>query len=119
MNSAFARSFFIESFDEKPQRMASAPGRVNLIGEHLDYNGGEVLPIAIDHRTFVAVSPASGRERSRVASATHDRIGAFDAREPARIGQWWDYIAGVVRELSAGGARIPELDIAISSEFLY
>ena len=116
MNSVFARTFFIDSFGEKPQRMASAPGRGNLIGEHMDYNGGEVLPIAIDHRTYVAVSAAPSRDVSRVASATQERGGTFDARDPARSGQWWDYIAGVVRELSALGARVPQLDIAISSD---
>ena len=116
MNQAFARTFFTESFDKSPQCIASAPGRVNLIGEHMDYNGGEVLPIAIDHRTFVAVSTASDRELSRVASGTQERGGTFDANEPARIGQWWDYIAGVVRELSAGAARVPQLDIAVSSD---
>ena len=116
MNSVFARTFFIDSFGEKPQRMASAPGRVNLIGEHMDYNGGEVLPIAIDHRTYVAVRAAPDSDVSRVASATHERIGTFDAHKPARSGEWWDYVAGVVRELSAGGARIPQLDIAISSD---
>ena len=116
MNSVFARTFFTDSFGEEPQRLASAPGRVNLIGEHMDYNGGEVLPIAIDHRTYVAVRAAPGRDVSRVASATHERMGTFDAREPVRGGEWWDYIAGVVRELSETGARVPQLDIAVSSD---
>ena len=116
MNPVFARTFFIDSFGEKPERIASAPGRVNLIGEHMDYNGGEVLPIAIDHRTYVAVRASANRDMSRVASATHERIGTFDARGPVRSGEWWDYIAGVVRELSAGGANIPQLDIAIASD---
>jgi galactokinase len=116
MNSVFARTFFIDSFGGKPQRIASAPGRVNLIGEHMDYNGGEVLPIAMNHRTYVAVSAVADRDVSRVVSGTQERAGAFDARDPVRSGQWWDYIAGVVRELSASGARIPQLDIAISSD---
>jgi galactokinase len=116
MNPVFARTFFVDSFGEKPERLASAPGRVNLIGEHMDYNGGEVLPIAIDHRTYVAVSAVADRDVTRVASATHESIGTFDAREPVRSGEWWDYIAGVVRALSAGGANIPQLDIAVSSD---
>ncbi len=116
MNSNFARAFFIDAFDDEPQRLASAPARVNLIGEHMDYNGGEVLPIAIDHRTYVAVRAAADRDVSRVASGTHERLGTFDARAPERSGEWWDYVAGVVRELSALGARIPQLDIAISSD---
>ena len=116
MNSDLARTFFSDSFTKKPACIASAPARVNLIGEHMDYNGGEVLPIAIDHRTYVAVSAAAEREESRVASGTQARIGSFDAREPARSGQWWDYVAGVVRELAASGARVPQLNIAISSD---
>ena len=51
---------------------------------------------------------------SRVARTS--ALGRFDAREPVRSGEWWDYVAGVVRELSASGARIPQLDIAISSD---
>ena len=49
------RALFVERFGRKPKVLASAPGRVNLIGEHTDYNGGEVLPIAISRRTWVAV----------------------------------------------------------------
>jgi galactokinase len=116
MNSVSARSFFIDSFRENPSQIASAPARVNLIGEHTDYNGGEVLPIAIDHRTYVAVRVRKDRDASRVASGTHEHVGSFDAREPARSGQWWDYVAGVVRELSATGARVPQLDIAVTSD---
>ena len=116
MYSIFARDFFSDSFGENPQRIASAPARVNLIGEHMDYNGGEVLPIAIDHRTYVAVSAAADGNTSRVTSNTHERFGSFDARDPARSGQWWDYVAGVVRELAASGARVPQLNIAIASD---
>jgi galactokinase len=116
MNLFSARSFFVDSYTEKPDHIASAPARVNLIGEHTDYNGGEVLPIAIDHRTYVAVSARRDRNVSRVASSTHEGTGSFDAREPARSGQWWDYVAGVVRELSAKGARVPQLDIAVTSD---
>jgi galactokinase len=115
MNPAFARAFFTDSFGNEPQRIASAPARVNLIGEHMDYNGGEVLPIAIDHRTYVALSAAADGDVSRVTSGTHESVGTFDARAPERSGEWWDYVAGVVRELSASGARVPQLNVAISS----
>lgn len=116
MNPVFSRAFFLDSFDEKPQHIASAPARVNLIGEHTDYNGGEVLPIAIDHRTFVAVSTRADRSVSRITSSTHGSTGNFDARHPARSGQWWDYVAGVVRELGASGAPVPQLNIAVTSD---
>jgi galactokinase len=116
MNPVLARAFFIDAFDDEPQQIASAPARVNLIGEHMDYNGGEVLPIAIDHRTYVAVSAAADRGVSRVTSGTHESVGTFDARAPERSGEWWDYVAGVVRELSVSGARVPQLNVAISSD---
>jgi galactokinase len=110
------RSFFDERFGENPRHIASAPARVNLIGEHTDYNGGQVLPIGIDHRTYVAVRSREERDGSRVVSSTHERAGEFDAREPAHGGEWWEYVAGVVRELSAMGARVPQLDIAVTSD---
>jgi galactokinase len=116
MNPVFARSFFVDSFGKKPRHVASAPARVNLIGEHTDYNGGEVLPIAIDHRTYVAVSARADGDASHIASSTHEGIGTFDAREPARSGEWWDYVAGVVWDLAASGARVPPLDIAVTSD---
>ncbi|MFI5242479.1 MAG: galactokinase family protein, partial [Gemmatimonadales bacterium] len=49
------QSFFRQLYGANHDRIASAPARVNLIGEHTDYNGGEVLPMAIERRTFVAV----------------------------------------------------------------
>ncbi|MDB4911591.1 MAG: galK [Gemmatimonadetes bacterium] len=116
MKPVSARDFFIDTFGSAPHHIASAPARVNLIGEHTDYNGGEVLPIGIDHRTHVAVRARTDRDVSRVASSTHESVGSFDAREPARSGQWWDYVAGVVREISASDARVPQLDIAVTSD---
>lgn len=116
MNPALIHSFFAEKFGTRPPHIASAPARVNLIGEHTDYNGGQVLPIGIDHRTYVAVRAREERQVSRVVSRTHERAGAFDAREPARSGEWWDYVAGVVRELSNVGVRVPQMDIAVTSE---
>jgi galactokinase len=116
MNPVLARAFFIDVFGTAPHHIASAPARVNLIGEHTDYNGGEVLPIGIDHRTYVAVGARTNGNVSRVSSSTHASVGSFDAGEPARSGHWWDYVAGVVREISAGGARVPQLDIAVTSD---
>src|SRR5213593_3627033 len=55
---ANASALFRATFGVAPRAAASAPGRVNLIGEHTDYNGGPVLPVACAARTFVAVGPA-------------------------------------------------------------
>ena len=95
--------------------VASAPGRVNLIGEHTDYNGGEVLPIAIERRTFVAVRP-NGTGASRLVSATEGAVGEFDQGHPGRAGGWWDYVAGVVADAAARGAPVPACDVAVWSD---
>src|SRR2546430_8102026 len=74
-----AIDLFHKTFGTIPRSVASAPGRVNLIGEHTDYNGGPVLPIAIQARTTVAVGPAdagvleivSSRDGSLARSEEH------------------------------------------------
>jgi len=96
-------SLFQRTFGTRPTVVASAPGRVNLIGEHLDYNGGPVLPFAIERRTWVAAGRATGYSLwSAAAGAPPVR------REPGpRRGDWTDYILGVDRELRARD-RAPE-----------
>ena len=116
MNTPRAHAFFERSFGAKAARVASAPARVNLIGEHTDYNGGEVLPIGIDRRTYVAVRARPRGNESRAASDTHAQTGSFSAENPVRSGAWWDYVAGVARELSADGTAVPALEIAIVSD---
>ena len=106
---------FERAFGGAPASVASAPARVNLIGEHTDYNGGEVLPIAIARRTYVALRP-NGSDAWRAGSATQTRPGSFDARTPERSGEWWDYVAGVVARLVSVGAPAPACDVAVWSD---
>jgi galactokinase len=97
-------------------RIAFAPGRVNLMGAHLDYNGGPVLPTAIDRGTFVALRSRS--DRRVVFASTRERgevevdAGALPTR---RTGSWADYPLGVLRELAeraeVQGARLPGLEL--------
>ncbi|MDQ6830537.1 MAG: galactokinase [Gemmatimonadota bacterium] len=94
--------------------MASAPGRVNLIGEHTDYNGGEVLPIAIARRTYVAASITTGE--SRAVSSNEAARGSFDAVRPERTGEWWDYASGVSQALNARGVAVSAVNIAVASD---
>jgi galactokinase len=84
-------------------RVIRAPGRVNLIGEHTDYNDGFVLPAAIDHEMRIAYVPtADGRVRL-TSSQTNDTAD-FDARDPGpREGGWRDYVAGTAWAMVGAG----------------
>src|SRR5437773_10462100 len=97
-----ASALFRATFAVAPRAAASAPGRVNLIGEHTDYNGGPVLPVALAVRTSVAVGPAEAGVLE-VVSARDGRPQRVDYKEGRPAG-WGAYIAGVMRELLASGA---------------
>ena len=103
---------FRSTYSGEPDVIASAPGRVNLIGEHTDYNGGEVLPIAIAQRTRVAMKRRRRASRSRVVSSTEEYTGEFITPTPARSGHWWDYISGTG---NWSGQSLPAMDIAVAS----
>src|SRR3989475_13144873 len=74
-----ASALFRATFAVAPRAAASAPGRVNLIGEHTDYNGGPVLPVALAARTSVAVGPAEAGVLEVVSA--RDEIGRASCRE--------------------------------------
>jgi len=89
---------FLETFGEEPDLVAAAPGRVNLIGEHIDYSEGFVLPFAIKDRTMVAVRK---RDDSivRIASAQRrNKIVTVDIKDvkPGLKGEWERYALGVL-----------------------
>lgn len=75
--------------------VVSAPGRVNLIGEHTDYNGGPVLPMAIDLRTTVAARLEPRESMSTAVSSFSPGAVTFDINAPDRLGDWGDYVRGV------------------------
>ncbi len=101
----------------KSPRVFSAPGRVNLIGEHTDYNDGFVLPIAIDRRTYVAAA-ANDSDSVRVHSLDLNESSGFDLRGPDVLSEpdWLAYIAGVAFELRKRGTTITGADLMISSD---
>lgn len=114
------RSLFTEITGREPDGLWSAPGRVNLIGEHTDYNDGFVLPFAIDRRTLVA---AGAREDAvlRVASTFSDEVVEVPLAELDAVrGQagWAGYPLGVAWALGRSGAdlaAVPGLDLVIDS----
>jgi galactokinase len=106
-----ATSLFTSSFATRPTVIASAPGRVNLIGEHTDYNGGPVLPVAIERRTSAAARVA---DRWRFVSDTEPAIHDIDVDRPMRRA-WTDYVVGVIRELRTMRAAPPGAEIAMAT----
>jgi galactokinase len=106
---------FHSLFGRKPTVTADAPGRVNLIGEHTDYNGGFVLPTCIPQRTRVELAPRPDR-RVRVAS-----IGVSPAVEEYNLGEerpgrgWLDYVQGITQILAKDGLPFAGFDARIAS----
>jgi len=105
---------FVQAFDRPPDFGARAPGRVNLIGEHTDYNEGWVLPCAIDRDTWVLGAHRSDG-RIRVAARDLGELDEFDAEAPRRRGAWIDYVQGVVWELRRRGVELRGSDLLIGS----
>jgi len=98
--SAIARNFE-ELFGRKPEVISEAPGRVNLIGEHIDYSEGFVLPFAIADRTYAAIA---SRTDGLVRIASHqrkERIFSIDIHDvkPGSDGDWEKYVLGVLWSL--------------------
>ncbi|MEP6800436.1 MAG: galactokinase [Acidobacteriota bacterium] len=107
---------FREVFGREPDVAAEAPGRVNLIGEHTDYNGGFVLPTAIPQKTRAEIGL---RDDSRVRAASGEadggRISEYVLGEETRRGSWVDYVQGVTAELARRGLAVPGFDLWLQS----
>lgn len=113
--AARARAAFAEAFGTEPARLWQAPGRVNLIGEHTDYNDGFVLPCAIDRRTVVAVGPGAG-EVEVVAADLGERDRFAPALPIANGAPWADYVRGVAAELLLTGRAPAPARLAIAGD---
>jgi galactokinase len=103
-------------FGRRPT-VSRAPGRVNLIGEHTDYNDGFVMPAALEFATLVAASPRPDR-RLRVYSTIMDETREFDLDAPAETGRhdWSDYVFGVAVMLERSGRRLTGADLVVSTD---
>lgn len=120
---ADAATLFCSAYGRAPNAVFSAPGRVNLLGEHVDYSGGTVMPLALPQRTFVAVG-IRGDDVFRAVSAQAEDIPRAALHEvgPGTVGTgWFSYVVGVpwamLREALMGddAASRLGLDLAIDS----
>jgi galactokinase len=100
-----------------PFRLFRAPGRVNLIGEHTDYNDGFVMPAAIGFYTMAAIGPRPDR-KIRVHSINFDEAKEFDldALGEGPTGHWSDYVRGVAAVLEAHGHRLSGANLVIQGD---
>jgi galactokinase len=108
---------FSTVFGQEPSLVWSAPGRVNLIGEHTDYNEGFVLPFALSQRTAVGVA-RSDRPAWTVWSEAETQPVTFgvDDLAPGAVPGWAGYVAGVVWTLRDAGVDVPYARLAIASD---
>jgi len=101
---------FQKAYGQPPRWIAAAPGRVNVIGEHTDYNDGFVLPMAIERYTVIAAAPA-GSKQVQLRSTVNDQSATIDLAKPMKPfskGTWANYPAGVIagfvaRNMDPGG----------------
>ncbi len=112
-----------EKFGHTPAHIARAPGRVNLLGEHVDYNDGFVLPAAIDRATYVAFSPANARHSTLVA-ADFNQQASFSAEtiptktqpDSSPLPEWALYPAGVMWSLVEEGLSTLSMNAVFASD---
>jgi galactokinase len=106
-----------EAFGREPECVWAAPGRVNLIGEHTDYNDGFVLPFALPHRV-VAAAAGNGTQRLRVVSVQRDRRVEVDVAglAPGAVEGWAAYVVGVVWALRDAGHQVGGLDLVVDGD---
>ena len=96
-------SIFSETFGDAPVHIARAPGRVNLLGEHVDYNNGFVLPAAIDRATYIAFSPTNSDQTTLIAADLNQQASFSPTNIPSKtqtdsspLPDWAHYPAGVM-----------------------
>ncbi|MGI5214331.1 galactokinase [Plantactinospora sp. CA-290183] len=118
-----AAAGFTRRYAQPPAGLWAAPGRVNLIGEHTDYNDGFVLPFALPQSTVVAAGPLPGADAGEARwtvwseqSGEQISFGAAEVAEPRRVTGWGAYVAGVVWALREAGLPVPPARLAVASD---
>ena len=110
------RQTFKQIFGCCPVIMAHAPGRLNICGEHTDYNGGLALPMAINHYAVVGVKPTESTRIRAYAVAFDERIDWVPGHEPGDLPPWANYINGAVTQFSQDFGLTGGIDIVVHSD---
>lgn len=116
INPATLKAKFVELFDTQPLLVRS-PGRINLIGEHTDYNDGYVMPAAIDRQIIVAMDFAAD-DHSTLYSVKHNEFFSFHTADPGRVTSplWANYLLGVVRKFLDLGKAVKPFNCVIDGD---
>lgn len=116
MEIEFVRSRFIKHFDGKTGNIYHSPGRINLIGEHTDYNGGFVFPGAVDKGIMCEIRPNGTDKVMAYAIDLKDRVefGVNDAEAPRT--SWARYIYGIVQEMKKRGVDVKGFNTAFAGD---
>ncbi|MFV8324470.1 galactokinase [Flavobacterium sp. ZS1P14] len=109
-------SFFKETFGAEPQKIVLSPGRINIIGEHVDYNDGYVLPAAIDKIICFAFEKNNSNKSRIIAIDLTDEF-EMDLSSPMELTEtvWTNYIRGVVNQLKINGFEFEGFNCVFSS----
>jgi galactokinase len=110
-----ASDSFRDLYGRDPEVRAQAPGRVNLIGEHTDYNGGFVLPTVIPQRTAVELAPRADRVVRAWSAGVSYAIAEYAVGSEARRDDWTDYLQGITWVLGEAGHQLSGADVRVSS----
>ena len=115
-NPGSVRKKFLELFDTSPILIRS-PGRINLIGEHTDYNDGYVMPAAIDRHIFAAID-FSEDAHSTLYSVKHNEFFSFHTSDPAKVKSplWANYLLGVVKKFADEGHIVKAFNCVIDGD---
>jgi galactokinase len=119
LNQQIIRELFVSNFSREPEQIVQAPGRVNLIGEHTDYNGGFVLPAAIDYYTYIAVTKSNNQQLCVIAQDFEREKIVVDLQQPLVYDQqrsWPNYIYGVIQQLQLAGFQLKGGDLLICGD---